>query len=209
MKTLLHSHWIMQLCWHFKGSFDTMHASILLLFNNCFPQLATYITAFLSHISPIPKSKAAARDAPLRNGREILMPTDYKVSLKSYELDVFGVYWLPAFSLASSVQKYVSSSLWAWIIVYFHKSHLTRSSWNPSDYIKWETHAEYCILSLRWRFSVVLPPVHASATWKCRNGRLTAEKPFHIAWISSKTTTVCIARSHSKFITKDCPYFFS
>ena len=95
----------MQLCWHFKGSFDTMHASILLFFNNCFPQLATYITAFLSHISSIPKSKAAARDAPLRNGREILMPTDHKVSLKSNELDVFGVYWLPTFSLASSVQN--------------------------------------------------------------------------------------------------------
>ena len=40
-----------------------MRASILRLFNICFPQLAIYITVLLNLMSPIPNSKAAARDA--------------------------------------------------------------------------------------------------------------------------------------------------
>ena len=56
-----------------------MRALISRLFNICFPKLAIYITALLDHMSPIPNSKAAARDTTLRNAGEILMWTDHKV----------------------------------------------------------------------------------------------------------------------------------
>ena len=56
-----------------------MRASISRLFNICFPQLAICITAVLNEMSAIPKSKARARDATLRNAGEILMRTDHKV----------------------------------------------------------------------------------------------------------------------------------
>ena len=39
--------------------------------------------------------------------------------------------------------------------------------------------------------------VRAPAAWNCRNGTLTQEKPFHLVSASSKTTTMCMARSHS------------
>ena len=56
-----------------------MRASILRLFNICFPQLAIGIKALLNDMSAIPKSKAKARDATLRNAGEILMRTDNEV----------------------------------------------------------------------------------------------------------------------------------
>ena len=62
-----------------------MRASISRLLNICFPQLAIYITALLNRMSPIPKSKAAARDAALRNAGEILMLTNHNVSSMPYK----------------------------------------------------------------------------------------------------------------------------
>ena len=56
-----------------------MRASLLRLFNICFPQLAICITALLNDMSAIPRSKARARNATLRNAGEILMRTDHKV----------------------------------------------------------------------------------------------------------------------------------
>ena len=40
------------------------------------------------------------------------------------------------------------------------------------------------------------PLVRAPAAWKCRNGRLTEEKPFHLV-----TTAVCAARAYRNTIT--------
>ena len=62
-----------------------MRASILRLFNICFPQLPIYITALLNHMSAIPDSKGAAQDATLHNAGQILMRTDHKVSSMPYE----------------------------------------------------------------------------------------------------------------------------
>ena len=73
--------------------------------NIYFPQLAIYITALLNYISPISKSKAAARGAALRNAGEILMRTDYKVSSMPHEQDLLGICWLSTFHLTNSVQK--------------------------------------------------------------------------------------------------------
>ena len=62
-----------------------MRALISRLSQICFPKLAIYITTLLNHMSPTPNSKAAARDAILRNAGEILMWTDHKVSSMPYE----------------------------------------------------------------------------------------------------------------------------
>ena len=56
-----------------------MRALISRLLNVGFPQLVIYITALLNLVSPIPKSKATARDAT-RNAGEMLMWTDRKIS---------------------------------------------------------------------------------------------------------------------------------
>ena len=56
----------------------------------------------------------------------------------------------------------------------------TRQGWNLSDYVKRETRAEYYIHNSRWRLPIVSPLVRAPAACKCRNGRLTEEKPFHL-----------------------------
>ena len=98
----------------------------------------------------------------------------------------------------------VSSSVCAWVILSSQFlciiALFTRQGWNLSDYVKRETRAEYYIHNSRWRLPIMSPLVRAPAAWKCSNGRLTEEKPFHLLWTSCQTTTVCMARSHSNTI---------
>ena len=77
---------------------------------------------------------------------------------------------------------------------------LTWLGWNLSDYIKREARSEYYFHNSRWRLPIVSRLVRAPAAWNCRNGALTQEKPFHLVSASSKTTTMCMARSHSNTI---------
>ena len=45
----------------------------------------------------------------------------------------------------------------------------------------------------RWWFSILSLLLRAPVAWKCRNGRMAEEKPFHHVWTLCKTSMVSIA----------------
>ena len=119
-----------------------MRDSISRLSNVGFPQLAIYITALINLVSPIPKSKATARDA-LRNAGEIFMRTDCKIS--SYHTSrMCWAYIGCQHSVSRKVCKYVSSSVGTWVTPIF-----MRPGWNLSNNVERENHAKYYIHNSR------------------------------------------------------------
>ena len=127
-----------------------MRASISRLLNFCFPQLAIYITVLLNLTSPIPKSKAAARNAT-RNAGEILMLTDHKTS--SYPSSTMCWAYIGCqHSIWQKVRRNdVSSSVGTWLIPIF-----MRPGWNLSNNVERKTNAKYDIYNSIWRLNCPL-----------------------------------------------------
>ena len=92
-------------------------------------------------------------------------------------------------------KNYVSTTVCAWVIVSFHNCHFHAARLEYLRLCQTGTRAEYYTHNSRCLLPLVSPLVRAPAAWKCRTGRLTQEKPFHLV-----TTAVCTARSYRNTI---------
>ena len=92
----------------------------------------------------------------------------------------------------------MSTTVCAWVIVSFHNCHFHATRLEYLRVCQTGTRAEHYTHNSRCLLPLVSPLVRAPAAWKCRNGRLTEEKPFHL--VTTAVYTACSYRNTIKMI---------